>query len=84
MAVSIANNLGPLVADMTLGLRNKSLKMIIHKKTRFATSNHIMKDRSYSLTATIHDLLQEKPQDMAAIKNATTSKKKLSISASNA
>lgn len=68
LAVSIANDLGPLVADMILELKINFFGMIIYKKTQYATVNHIIKQKSISLIATLHDILQAKPINIMAIK----------------
>ena len=65
MAMSLAIDLGPLFADMTLGLLQKYLALVIYRKTQFALHHHIKISKSVSLTAGIKDILMAKPDDYA-------------------
>ena len=70
MAESLATDLGPLFADMTLGLLQKYLALVIHRKTKYAVKHHIKKNESYNLTADILDILMAKPDDHANTRRA--------------
>ena len=70
MARSLATDLGPLYADMTLGLLYKFYVSVIHPKTKYALKNHITKYESYNLTAGIMDIILAKPDDHANTKKA--------------
>ena len=65
MAMSLATDLGPLFADMTLGLPQKYHALVIHRKTKYALKHHIKENESYNLTAGILDILMAKPDDYA-------------------
>ena len=67
MAKFLATKLSHIIADMTLGLKYKFFALVIHRKTKYITQNHIMKNRLMNLTTGIMDILMSKPHDMAAI-----------------
>ena len=67
MAQFLATKLSRITADITLGLKYKFFALVIHRKTRYVTQNHIMKNRAMNLTTGIMDILMSKPHDMAAI-----------------
>ena len=77
MARSIATDLGPIIADMTLGLWQKFLALVIYRKTRYVTQNHIKKAEGYSATAGIMDLLMAKSPDYANTEKANVLKDRL-------
>ena len=62
--------MGPLCADMTLGLYQKFLALVVHQKIVYPTRNHIKKAKRYNLTAGIMDILMAKPTDYANTKKA--------------
>ena len=70
MVMSLATDLGPPYVDMTLGLLQKFLALVVHQKTRYALRHHIKKDQGYNLKADIRDILMAKPDNHANTKKA--------------
>lgn len=67
MTRSLATELGLLIADLTQWLKNKFFVLDIYREKKDILDNHIVKDKSCTLSAGIVDILMAKPSDMVAI-----------------